>query len=83
MRGCASATRCASTSEASRGGGALPAPPAGRGAAPSRSIRDAFAAGDAAGARAIAEEDLRAAIGSATLQRQGFAVDALALARAP
>src|SRR6185503_10498848 len=48
-----------------------------------RSIADAFAAGDAAGARALAEDDLRDAIASATLQRQGFAVDALALARAP
>ncbi|HSS02751.1 MAG TPA: HEAT repeat domain-containing protein, partial [Kofleriaceae bacterium] len=48
-----------------------------------RSIQQALAAGDTAGARALAEQDLRDAIGASSPQRQGFAVDALALAGAP
>ena len=48
-----------------------------------RSIRDAFAAGDAAAVRALAERDLRDAIAGGTLQQQGFAVDALGDARSP
>jgi HEAT repeat protein len=48
-----------------------------------RSIKDAWAAGDAAGARALANQDLQGAIASGDPQRQGFAVDALALARVP
>jgi serine/threonine protein kinase/HEAT repeat protein len=48
-----------------------------------RSIVEAVAAGDIAGARALAEQDLRGVIGSATLQHQGFAVDALAVAHGP
>jgi len=44
-------------------------------------IKAAFLAGDTARARALAEQHLRDAITSGTLQQQGFAVDALGLAR--
>jgi eukaryotic-like serine/threonine-protein kinase len=40
-----------------------------------------IAAGDLAGARALADRNLRAAISTGTLQKQGFAVDAIALTR--
>jgi serine/threonine-protein kinase len=50
---------------------------------PLRSIKDAIAAGDVAGGRALANQDLQGAIASGDPQRQGFAVDALALARVP
>jgi HEAT repeat protein len=46
-------------------------------------IKDLVLAGDLAGARPIAEQHLRDAISSGTLQQQGFAVDALALVRLP
>jgi HEAT repeat protein len=47
------------------------------------SIKRAWTGGDAAGARALAEQDLRDAITSGPLQQQGFAVEALARVRAP
>src|SRR6185436_7217515 len=53
------------------------------GVAPRPTIRAALAAGDRAGMRARAEQDLRAAIASEKLQQEGLAVDALALARVP
>jgi HEAT repeat protein len=46
-------------------------------------IKDLVLAGDLAGARPLAEQHLRDAISSGTLQQQGFAVDALALVRVP
>jgi serine/threonine-protein kinase len=60
-----------------------PGDPAAPPSAAKRSIKDAWAAGDAAGARALASQDLQSAIESGDPQRQGFAVDALALARVP
>jgi len=54
----------------------------GNPAAP-RSIKDAVDAGSIAGGRALANQDLQGAIASGDLQRQGFAVDALARARVP
>ncbi len=57
--------------------------PATGSATAKRSIKDAYAAGDVAGGRALAEQDLRSAIASGTRQQQGFAVDALAHVRAP
>ncbi|HEX7841190.1 MAG TPA: protein kinase [Kofleriaceae bacterium] len=57
--------------------------PIGSAAAKSPTIESMFAAGDAAGGRALAEHNLRDAIASGTLQQQGFAVDAIALARVP
>jgi serine/threonine-protein kinase len=54
-----------------------------RAAAPPPTIADLVAAGDAAGARARAELDLRAAIASGTPQQQGLAIEALGLTRAP
>ena len=59
---------------------ALPVPPPS-GAA--RSIKELYAAGDAAGGRALALRQLREAITTGTLQQQGFAVDALGMAHAP
>jgi HEAT repeat protein/tRNA A-37 threonylcarbamoyl transferase component Bud32 len=50
---------------------------------PKPSLADAFEAGDMARVRALAEQHLREAIGSGTLQQKGFAVDALALAHTP
>jgi serine/threonine-protein kinase len=47
------------------------------------SIKAAFAAGGIARARPLAVQHLNDAIGSGTLQHQGFAVDALALVRVP
>jgi HEAT repeat protein/tRNA A-37 threonylcarbamoyl transferase component Bud32 len=41
------------------------------------SIKERFAAGDAAGGRALAERNLRTAITSGTLQQRGFAAEAL------
>jgi HEAT repeat protein/tRNA A-37 threonylcarbamoyl transferase component Bud32 len=48
-----------------------------------RTIKAAFDEGKADEARALAERELREAIGGANLQRQGFAVDALAMVRVP
>ena len=50
---------------------------------PPLSIKAAFAAGGIARARPLAVQHLNDAIGSGTLQHQGFAVDALALVRVP
>jgi serine/threonine protein kinase/HEAT repeat protein len=80
----ASASAGTSTREAGRGEagrGSSSEPPGA--ADPSRSIEHAVAAGDLAGARALAEQDLRDAIASGKPQQQGFAVDALALAHVP
>jgi serine/threonine protein kinase/HEAT repeat protein len=67
------------------GGSATPDSPSASTApsAPKPSIKDAFAAGDVAGVRALAEQDLRDALTSGKQQQQGFAVDAIALARIP
>jgi eukaryotic-like serine/threonine-protein kinase len=58
-----------------------PGPPEPAPGPASRSIKDAVLAGDTAAARALAERDLRDALAASSLQRQGFAVDALAQAR--
>jgi HEAT repeat protein len=57
--------------------------PTGSAAAQLPTIASMVSAGDAAGTRARAEQDLRDAIASGTLQQQGFAVDALGLAHVP
>ena len=59
-----------------------PVTPDGSAVAPRPPV-DGVAAGDRASGRARAEEHLRQAIESGTLQERGFAVDALARARVP
>jgi eukaryotic-like serine/threonine-protein kinase len=57
-----------------------PTPPS-TGSAEGPSIEALVGAGDLAGARALAERDLRDALAASSLQRQGLAVDALQQAR--
>jgi serine/threonine protein kinase/HEAT repeat protein len=57
------------------------APPPTEAPPAKQAIKQAFAEGGVAAARVLAEEELREAFASGTLQQQGFAVDALGLAR--
>jgi HEAT repeat protein len=50
---------------------------------PAPTTRDTVAAGDIAGARALAADDLRARLGGESLQQRGFVVEALESARVP
>jgi HEAT repeat protein/tRNA A-37 threonylcarbamoyl transferase component Bud32 len=61
----------------------VPPAPTGLPATQRPTIAGMVAAGDAAGARAHAEQDLREVIASGTLEQQGVVVDALGLARVP
>src|SRR5512140_2309395 len=64
------------------GSASEPAAPLATGSAPSKpSLKVAFEQGDTVEWHTIAEQDLREAITSGTLQQQGFVVDAIALAR--
>jgi len=70
-----------------RGEGPRPAPqvvvPPAPGPAAPPTIYGRLAAGDRAGMRQLAEQGLRGALTSGRLQLEGFAVDALAVARVP